>query len=373
MAEDLYGYVGGIGTQMGQTPVPYFPGMGYVGPSGPTQSGINAGMDLSRHGLLGAQSLYGQAGASMPWMDAAAQGYGGAAGLSPHIAAQQGGLAGGAMGNYGFLSSAAAAANNPYVQQMLEANRSQVQDRLLQETIPQISGMAAGSGMLGSSSSGLLKGKAIGDAAGELSRTNASMMLGAYGQGLGAQQAALGQTGAMQQALAAPMGTLGMGASYLGQAGNAVQQGLANLAQNYGGAFNLGNQSVNNMLGYGQTVEGYQQQALQDAMARYGYQYEEPWMRANNIGGAMGLLAPLGTHNESGATTGASSGTNPNYQSPFGALTQGAIGGGFMGYGLGTPGSNFMGAMGAKAPLGAAPGTSGGLYGSGGFYDQRYR
>jgi hypothetical protein len=203
----------------------------------------------------------------------------------------------------------------------------------------------------------------------------------------------------MQQALAAPMNTLGAGASYLGQAGNTVQQGLSNLAQNYLGAgqmsqqalsdlaqnylgagqmsqqgvndltqnynsaFNLGDQSVNNMLGYGQTVEGYQQQALQDAMARYGYQYEEPWMRANNIQGVLGALAPLGVQKTSGATTGASSGTNPNYQSPFGALAHGAIGGGFMGYGLGTPGSNFMGALGANAPLGARPGSSGGFFG----------
>jgi hypothetical protein len=347
MAEDLYGYVGGIGNQMGNTPMPYFPGMGYVGPSGPTQSGINAGMDLSQHGLLGAQSLYGQAGASMPWMGAAAQGYGGAAGLSPLVAAQQGGLAGGAMGNYGFLSSAADAANNPYVQQMLDANASGVQ-KLLDANLAQRGGAASRAGMLGSSADALMRGQAVGDAAGELSRTNASTLLNAYGQGLGAQQTALGQTGAMQQALAAPMGTLGLGASYLGQAGNAVQQGVSNLAQNYGGAFNLGNQSVNNMLGYGGVVEGYQDQALRDAMARFGYQYEEPWMRMNNIGGAMGLLAPLGTTNSSGATTGATSGTNPNYQSPFGAMAQGAIGGGLFGYGMGTPaspGQMFQSAM----------------------------
>jgi hypothetical protein len=244
-----------------------------------------------------------------------------------------------------------------------------------------------------------MRGQAVGDAAGELSRTNASTLLNAYGQGLGAQQTALGQTGAMQQALAAPMGTLGMGASYLGQAGNTVQQGLSNLAQNYLGAgqmsqqalsdlaqnylgagqmsqqgvndltqnynsaFNLGNQSVDNMLGYGGAIEGYQDQALRDAMARFGYQYEEPWMRMNNIGGAMGLLAPLGTTNSSGATTGATSGTNPNYQSPFSALAQGAIGGGFLGYGLNQPGSSFMGALGANAPLGARPGSSGGFFG----------
>jgi hypothetical protein len=100
----------------------------------------------------------------------------------------------------------------------------------------------------------------------------------------------------------------------------------------------------------GGVVEGYQGAALTDAMARSGYQYEEPWMRANNIQGIINGLAPLGTNNMSGATTGATSGTNPNYQSPLGALTQGAIGGGFTGYGLGgsggfNPGSSYMSAM----------------------------
>jgi hypothetical protein len=318
-AAPLYGYMAGIGQQMGSTPTPYFPGMGYVGPSGPTQQGVGMGMGaMPYYGMAANQALGAQ-----PYMEQALRAAG---------------------NNYGLLSSAADVANNPYVQQMMQTNRSRIGEALQEDWLPALDlGFArGGAGSVGSSRHGLGQSESVQNAAKELGRANSELMLGAYGQGLGAQQSALGQTGNMLQNLMAPSAASAAAAGYYGQGG---QVGL----------------------GYGQTVEGYQQQALQDAMARYGYQYEEPWMRANNIQGAMGALAPIGMNNTSGATTGASSGTNPNYQSPFGAMAQGAIGGGFMGYGLGTPGSRFMGAM------GAAPGTSGGLYGPGGFYDQTYR
>ena len=57
---------------------------------------------------------------------------------------------------------------------------------------------------LGSSRHGMMQGKAIGDTMAGLANTNASTMLNAYGQGLGAQQGALGQTGQMLGNLQAP-------------------------------------------------------------------------------------------------------------------------------------------------------------------------
>jgi hypothetical protein len=237
----MYGYVGGTGQQMGQTPTPYFPGMGYVPPSALTQLGVQGMQDV---------------------------------GMLSH-------------GNYGFLSKAADVANNPYVQDMLRVNREEVEQNLM----PTAVGHAGGLGMLGSSADALMRGRV----AEGLSRTNAQTLLGAYGQGLGAQQGALGQTGALMNAYQMP----------------------------------------------GQVVEGYQQRALQDAMARFGYQYQEPWQRMAQTGQAMGLLAPLGVNNTSGQNMGMSVSQNPNYQSGVGAMAQGAIGGGLMGYGMGTPGAQF--------------------------------
>ena len=251
-AAPMYGYVSGIGQQMGQTPTPYFPGMGYVGPSPLTQLGVQ-GMQG-----LGMQSY----------------------------------------GNYGFLSNAADVANNPYVQNMLSANRGEVQDKLMQDVLPGIAGGASQIGMLGSSADALMRGRAIGDAATGLSRTNANMMLGAYGQGLGAQQNALGMTGNLMSAYGMP----------------------------------------------GQVVEGYQDRALRDAMARYGYQYQEPWQRMGNIGQAMELLSPIGQQNTSGSNMTVNSAPNANYQSPMMGMAQGALGGGMIGYGYGQPQTQGPGA-----------------------------
>jgi hypothetical protein len=299
-ASPLYGYMAGIGQQMGNTPTPYFPGQGYVGPSGPTQQGINLGM--------GTLPLYGAAGQQM--MDA-----------------QHGmrGVLGQGWNNYNFLSNAADVGRNPYVQDMMQQNADLLNRNFNEGLMPSIRGTAIQNNNLGGSRQGIAEGVAARGTQEAISDANERLLLGAYGQGLGAQQTALGSTGAMLGNLLAP-------------------------AQATAGAAGLNANAAQLGLGFGQTVEGYQQRALQDAMARFGYQYEEPWMRAGNIQGAMGALAPLGTQNTSGATTGATTGTNPNYQSPFGALTQGAIGGGLMGYGMGqsqgfNPGSAYMSAM----------------------------
>jgi hypothetical protein len=144
-------------------------------------------------------------------------------------------------------------------------------------------------------------------------------MLGAYGQGLGAQQNALGQTGAMLNNLMAPARssawTAGLGAT-------AAQDAALG-----GGLMNQGAQTA---LGLGQNVEGYQQQALQDAMLRFQHQYQEPWQRAGNVGQAMGLLQPLGTTYNNMAGTGNTAGPMLPTQSPL----YGALGGASLGLGM---------------------------------------
>jgi hypothetical protein len=321
MANPLYGYVGGIGQQMGQTPTPFFPGQGYVGPSGPTQQGVGMGMGalpyfqqaagISQMGLPYYQQAANQAQAAQPTMNA---------GL---------GIAG---NNYSFLSGAADIVNNPYVQGQLGANQSAVQD-LLNKNLSRGAGNASRFGMLGSSADALMRGEAIGDAAEALSRTNASTMLGAYGQGLGAQQNALGQTGAMLNNLMAPARssawTAGLGATAARDAalgGAFTNQGARDVA--FGGG--LMGQGAQTALNLGQSVEGYQQQALQDAMLRFQHQYQEPWQRAGNVGQAMGLLQPLGTTYNNMAGTGNTAGPMLPTQSPL----YGALGGASLGLGM---------------------------------------
>jgi hypothetical protein len=312
VAEPLYGMLGGIGNQMGQTPTPYFPGQGYVGPSAPTMAGVNMGMQaLPQYGqAAGAYGdagwLYGQAGGLGQWANQGFQdvannaqrvrdrynnardlsqwanqgyqdtanraggvndAYGRAAGLGQwanqgfqdtanmanwgnqgfqDVANRAGGLnnaygqsasaARGAMGNqyglnkasmgnYNFLSGAANVGQNPYVQGMLRANERSVMDGLVNQAIPQINAGAQAVNQMGGSRQGMLQGQAVGDAAEALSNTNASMLLNSYGQGLGAQQNALGYTGQMLQNQMAPAQAAGYAADQANQGVNALRMG----------------------------------------------------------------------------------------------------------------------------------------------------
>ena len=283
-AAPLYGNVAGIGQQLGGTPTPYFPGMGYVGPSGPTQQGINLGM--------GALPYYGQA-----------------AQTSAAAAPLMGGLLGQGLGNYNFLSNAADVGQNPYVQDMMSQNARLLNRNFTEGLMPQIRGSSVGVNALGSSRQGIAEGLAARGTQEAISDANERLLLGAYGQGLGAQTSALGQTGSMLNNLMAPGQAYGQAAGYLGQGGQAA-------------------------LGYGQAVEGYQQRALQDAMSRFNYQYQEPWQRAAQMGQVMGLLQPIGMQNTSGIGQGQTQTPNPNYQSLASGMLQGALGGGMMGYGM---------------------------------------
>lgn len=242
----MYGWLSQMMQNMMQTPQPYFPGQGYVGPSQPTQQGVNAMM-------MGA-------------------------GLMPQFLQQ-------ASGNLGFLSNAADVANNPYVQDQLAANEQAVTQALQERWLPGVNEQAMSVGAMGSSRHGIREAQAMERAAQQLANQNASTMLNAYGQGLGAQQFALGQTGNMLQNLLAP--------------------GMAQMAA-------------------GQAVEDYQQRALNDQMARWNWMYQEPWQRAQNVMGGLGTMRGLGTQYGQGTQP------NPAYQSPW----QAAVGGTALGYGL---------------------------------------
>jgi hypothetical protein len=242
----MYGWMAGLGQNMMQQPVPFFPGQTYVGPSGLTQQGVDA----------------------------------------------QKGMLGQAAGNYGFLSGAADVANNPYVQNMMAQNAQGAQD-MLGQALARQQQQSIGVNNLGSSRQGLMQGTLAAEAQKNLLAQNAATQMGAYQAGLGAQQSALGQTGNLMQSMLAP----------------------------------------------GQTVEGYQQAALQDQMNRFYQMYQEPWQRVQNIQGILGALAPIGT--QQGMSAGMQTQMNPNYMSPM----QGMVGGAMAGWDLGGKFGNWVGGM----------------------------
>lgn len=181
-----------------------------------------------------------------------------------------------ATNNYNFLSGAADVANNPYVHNMANANEQQVNQNLRRNLLPGLQNAGVGGGGLGSSRLGLAQGQAVGDTLQSLANTNAQMMLGAYGQGLGAQQQALSSLGGLQQGLLMP----------------------------------------------GQARESYEQARI-----------NAPWQYMQNMGAATQYLSPLGTQagfsqtgpagsfgTPSGATSGAmppgTTGKAPNYGRP---------------------------------------------------------
>lgn len=161
--------------------------------------------------------------------------------------------------NYMGLSNAADVANNPYVQGMLGANADQINQQLMEKWLPAVQQGALGVNALGSGRQGLAQANAIQGAARELANANAGVLNNAYGAGLSAQQQALANTPAAFQAMTIPGQTAA---------------------------------------GAGQQVEGYQQKALDDAMARYYWQYSEPWQRAQNVYGMMEQYSPYSMYGE---------------------------------------------------------------------------
>jgi hypothetical protein len=250
--QPLLGMLSGGTQAMGQVPTPFFPGPTYVAPSQPTQMGVNAAMRAAQTGM---QSYLNRA--------------------------QQ---------NYGFLSGAANIADNPYVQAINQMTQRNLTQNLRENILPQVNQGALQVNALGSGRHGLMQGRAIGDTQRAIADAQTQTNLGAYGQGLGAQQGALGATGAMLQNQLAP---------------------------------------AQAMMVAGQQVEGYQGRALQDAMARFQHQYGEPWQRLGWVQGAMSPFQSYATTQGFGNT--AQQGAGLSSVSPFAS----ALSGGLQGYGVG--------------------------------------
>ena len=213
---------------MATTPTPYFPGQGYVAPSAATQYGINQGMNAAQGGMQDVNRT--------------------------------------SLGNFNFLSNAADVANNPYVNNMLDVNQQRVTQNFKENLLPSINTGAAKVNAMGSSRQGIAQAQGAERTAQQLANTNKELMMDAYNSGLGAQQNALSQTGAMHQNLLAPSAAA---------------------------------------MGMGSAIEGYQSKALDDAMARHNYQYEEPWQRVDNVAKLIGnLFGNYGTSSTKSTGTG---------------------------------------------------------------------
>ena len=284
----LYGGILQNLQNLAYTPVPYFQGQAYVGPSQLTQQSVEA-MQAASPYYQGAASM--MSGAS-PYYQQSAESLAGSAGAMNALNQTAG-------GNYNFLSNAADVANNPHVQAMLKQNEQSATDWLQKQALPSLQNAGVQANALGSGRLGLAQGTAAAEAQKNLLAQNAQTQMSAYQQGLGAQQSALGMTGNMLQNQMAPGLAYGQAGSAMGQGGQALAQGGSYLGMN---AQNLG--------AAGQTVEAYQQKALDDAMARHSYMYEEPWNRMGQVANYLtGLFGDTGTgftsETGSGTTTGA--------------------------------------------------------------------
>jgi hypothetical protein len=193
------------------------------------------------------------------------------------------------------------AANNPYVQNMMQSNQFMANRNLSENLLPQIAGGAVASGQMGGSRQGIAEGLAMRGTQEALANANAQTMMDAYGKGLGAQQGALAL---------APQ-TMGMGM-----------------------------QPMDVMGQVGQYNQGIDQQALSADMDRWNYNQQAPYdalnfynniVQGNNAwgssttaegGGSSPIAGALG-----GGLLGASAASTPFFASGGGAALGTAMGG----------------------------------------------
>ena len=193
------------------------------------------------------------------------------------------------------------AANNPYVQNMMQSNQFMANRNLSENLLPMIDSGAVAAGQMGGSRQGIAQGLAMRGTQEALANANAQTMMDAYGKGLGAQQGALAMAPNIMGMGTAPMDIMGQV-----------------------GAYN----------------QGIDTQALDADMARWNYNQERPWDalgRYSNIvsgnnqwgqnqtsdgGGSSAIASGLG-----GAALGASAASMPFFSTGGGAALGSALGG----------------------------------------------
>lgn len=168
-------------------------------------------------------------------------------GLAPQIGDYQSGL-------FGFMNAPQDITNDPAVQNMFRANERSVMDTLTRDMIPAISRGASSAGVLGGSKDQQMDALAVGEASKALANANAQTALGAYGTAAGlAGQAAGLMPGSMQ----------------------------------------LGFLPSQTQMNVGSMLQGMDQKAIDEAMARYYYPEQSAW---SNLANASGIYSGAGNY-----------------------------------------------------------------------------
>lgn len=189
--------------------------------------------------------------------------------------------------------------NDQAVQNMFAANRSEVNDALTRDWLPQIGSGAVAAGQYGGSRQGIAEGLAVGEASKALANANARTALGAMDN-------------------ATRLAGLGMSA-YPG----ALQMGLTpyQMAEQVGGQY-----------------RALDQAAIDEAMSRYYFPQDDFW---NKAALASNLYSGAGAYGTSTGTTTA----------PGASLLAGALGGGMLGAAV----PSALGSLGAFGAGAVAP------------------
>ena len=106
------------------------------------------------------------------------------------------------------------AANNPYVQNMMQSNQFMANRNLQENLLPAIQSGAVASGQLGGSRQGIAARTGRRGTQEALANANAQTMMDAYGKGLGAQQGALAMAPNIMGMGMAPMDVMGQVGAY---------------------------------------------------------------------------------------------------------------------------------------------------------------
>lgn len=214
------------------------------------------------------------------------------------------------------------AANNPYVQNMMQSNAFNLNRNLQENLLPSVRGGALAAGGVGGSRQGIAEGLAMRGTQDALANANAQTMMGAYGQGLDAQGRALAM---------APQ------------------------------SMNLGMMPMNVMSQVGAYNQGIDQTALGADMERWNYNQNLPWNTLNNYNSLLSST-PWGSSSTSTAS-GGGGGSSPIAGALGGGLAGAAIGSGISSALPGWLGSAGLGFTGWGAPLAIGGALLGGLFG----------
>lgn len=176
------------------------------------------------------------------------------------------------------------AAQNPAVQNMINAQGQTITDQLTRNWLPQIRSGAVGAGQYGGSRQGIAEGLAMGEASKALSSSAAQTQLGAYEQAVRQQM---------------------MGSSA------------------YPGALNMGYQPSELLGKQGDVLQQQEAQRLAEEQSRFAWPYTQPWNNLQQYSSILGGV-PLGA---AGTSTSKTSGGG----SGVGGALSGALSGGLLG------------------------------------------